>query len=448
MQHEQLRLPSYSPVSSTRTSTKTSVALLPGGASRAIFAFALPALLASSAGCGDDDGSSGTPGCDVSLQPGADDQTAFQTALVEAQTGDTICLEPGTYSFTTELTLTSHGVTIRGTAPGVVLDFAMQDSGGNALKVTGDDFVIEDLAFVNMPGDGIVVDGTTNATFRRLTTRWDAGSVEENGAYAIFPINVTNVLVEGCEVVGASDAGIYIGQSRNIIVRNNVVHGNVAGIEIENSTGADVYDNETYDNTGGILVFNLPNRPVGDGRKVRVFGNTVRENNRANFAIPGNIVAAVPRGTGMLILAADETEIFDNDIQGNLGSGLLMVSWPTLAMFVSGGGDVNPEYDFYPETTYVYGNTFVDNGTDPGSPFDLFGLTSLESIVWDGLVDTAGIMAGTKTNVELCLGENVGGTFMNLDAANGFEMISRDTAPHDCTHPNLSPIVLNPPAAP
>ncbi|MCC7542222.1 MAG: right-handed parallel beta-helix repeat-containing protein [Deltaproteobacteria bacterium] len=406
-------------------------------------------MLASAAGCGDDDdGSSGT----VTLRPSADDQTAFQTAFVEAQTGDTILIEPGTYRFTTELTLTTHGVTLRGTGPDVVLDFAMQDSGGNAIKVTGDDFTIENLTVKNTPGDGVVVDGTTNATFRGLTVSWDAGSVEENGAYAIYPINVTNVLVENCEVVGASDAGIYVGQSRNIIVRNNVVHGNVAGIEIENSTGADVYDNETYDNTAGILVFNLPNLPVKDGRRARIYGNQVRENNRDNFAIPGNIVAAVPRGTGILILAADETEIFDNDIEGNLGAGILQVGWETLEMFVSGGGADDPQYDLYPETTYIYDNRFDGNGTSPGSPFDLFGLTSLEAIVWDGLVDTAGLMAGTKDNamgqLDLCIGPNMGATFMNLDAANGFMNISRDTAPHDCTHDNLSPIVLNPPAAP
>ena len=69
---------------------------------------------------------------------------------------------------------------------------------------------------------------------------------------------------------GASDAGIYVGQSRNIVVRRNQVEFNVAGIEIENSTDADVYDNMATNNTGGILVFNLPGPPVQDGRRTRV----------------------------------------------------------------------------------------------------------------------------------------------------------------------------------
>jgi parallel beta-helix repeat protein len=106
------------------------------------------------------------------------------------------------------------------------------------------------------------------------------------------------VLVEDCEVVGASDAGIYVGQSRDIIVRNNVVHGNVAGIEVENSTNADVYDNRAYDNTAGVLVFNLPNLPVRDGRRCLVRSNTIENNNRANFAPRGSIVARCPRARG------------------------------------------------------------------------------------------------------------------------------------------------------
>ena len=62
-----------------------------------------------------------------------------------------------------------------------------------------------------------------------------------------------NVLIDGCVAIGASDAGIYVGQSQNIIVKNSIAQYNVAGIEIENSFYADVFDNLTS-HTGGILV--------------------------------------------------------------------------------------------------------------------------------------------------------------------------------------------------
>jgi len=41
--------------------------------------------------------------------------------------------------------------------------------------------------------------------------------------------------MEGNVAIGASDAGLYIGQSNNVIVRNNRAEFNVAGIEISSS---------------------------------------------------------------------------------------------------------------------------------------------------------------------------------------------------------------------
>src|SRR4029434_3597221 len=94
-----------------------------------------------------------------------------------------------------------------------------------------------------------------------------------------------------CAAMSASDAGIYVGQSTQIVVRDNRAELNVAGIEIENSTHADVYRNTVTNNTGGILVFNLPGLPVKDGRQTRVYSNHIHDNNTDNFAPKGNIVA-------------------------------------------------------------------------------------------------------------------------------------------------------------
>ena len=105
-----------------------------------------------------------------------------------------------------------------------------------------------------------------------------------------YPVESKNVLIDGCIVIGASDAGIYVGQSQNIIVRNSRAEFNVAGIEIENSYFADVYNNIATNNTGGILVFDLPGLPQQGGHHVRVFKNRSVGNNTDNFAPEGNIV--------------------------------------------------------------------------------------------------------------------------------------------------------------
>ena len=111
------------------------------------------------------------------------------------------------------------------------------------------------------------------------------------------------MLIEDCIARDASDAGIYVGQSENIIVRRNRAEHNVAGIEIENSINADVYENIATDNTGGILVFSLPDLPKKVGRHCRVYNNQIVENNHPNFAPKGNTVASVPAGTGVMIMA-------------------------------------------------------------------------------------------------------------------------------------------------
>src|SRR3546814_8789923 len=89
--------------------------------------------------------------------------------------------------------------------------------------------------------------------YHQLRVEWTAGPKETNGAYGIYPVESSDVLIDSVYVRGASDAGIYVGQSKNIVVRDSIVMENVAGIEIENCYDADVHDNVETKNTGGIL---------------------------------------------------------------------------------------------------------------------------------------------------------------------------------------------------
>ena len=163
------------------------------------------------------------------------------------------------------------------------------------------DFTIEDLALEDTKGDALKVVGGQNIIIRRVRTEWTNGPATENGAYGIYPVQTENVLIDGVVAIGASDAGIYVGQSRNVVVRNSRAERNVAGIEIENTIGADVYDNVAIGNTGGILVFNMPNLPQ-PGHTTRVYRNKVESNNHKNFGAPGSIVSGVPSGSGSVVL--------------------------------------------------------------------------------------------------------------------------------------------------
>jgi parallel beta-helix repeat protein len=342
-----------------------------------------------------------TSACAVALGPSSDDTTAVQTALIEAQSGSTICLCPGTYSFENELSLTVPGVTVRGvgaTRDDVVLDFGAQVAGDDGFTVTADNFTVEHLSVKNSPGNGIVVTGAENVVFRDLKVSWDAGSVTENGAYAVYPVKCNKVIVEDCEVIGAADAGVYVGQSKLAIVRNNVVHGNVAGIEFENTIEGEAYGNDIYDNAAGILVFALPNLDEKISTRTNVHDNTIHDNNRDNFAEPGTVVATVPPGIGFLNLAADDVEIHANDFKGNVTAAIAVASVETFCVLDPGscGANPDPATDPDPEGLYVYANTFSDNGAMPNAPLDLLPTRPIEDVLWDGVEKTAG-------SIDLCL---------------------------------------------
>ena len=412
-------------------------------------------LAALGVGCGDDEtgtGGSGAggggpeacgadalpEGCDVAVSPSDDDTTTLQTALIEATSGDVVCLCPGTYAIQNRLSLTVPNVTIRGagaTRDEVVIDFAGQLAGDAGLAVTADGFVAERFSLKNTPGDGIVVTGAEGVEFRDLKVSWDAGSVTTNGAYAVYPVKSKNVLIEDCEVVGAADAGVYVGQSEFAIVRNNDVYANVAGIEIENTTYAEVYGNRAYDNTAGVLVFTLPKLEKTDGAFANVHDNEVYENNRENFAVAGTVVASVPAGIGVLVLASDDNEIHDNVIRDNASAGIVIVSFQTFGILL-GQTELDPTTDPYTQRTYVYGNTFAGNGTAPSSPIDLIPQRPLEDVIWDGVIDAAGDAP------ELCL-SSTPPSFRNINGVANIDQEanhSTDTSPHECELPLQAPI--------
>jgi parallel beta-helix repeat protein len=242
------------------------------------------------------------------------------------------------------------------------------------------------------------------------------------------------VLIEGSVAIGASDAGIYVGQSSQIIVRNSRAEFNVAGIEIENSTYADVYDNVATNNTGGILVFDLPNLPVQGGQATRVFNNEIHGNNTENFAPEGNIVGNVPPGTGLLVLANDNIEVFENNFRDNKSVNIMVYS------FALGGRTIeDPEYDPYPEQIYIHDNNYDGGGTVPGHAalkawHAVSGLNS-PNIVWGGLVKPS----SDGENI-ICLGETSNESFMDLKGGLDPSDISYDITPHRCNLPRLPSI--------
>ena len=292
----------------------------------------------------------------------------IQDAIDAAQPGDTVRVAPGVYHET--LTMDLSGIVLEGAV--VDGERAVLD-GRNVLSDgvigSGSDLEIRGFAIRDYTANGVMINLGSNITFRDL-------HLDNTGLYGLYPVEVVGVLVEDSSVTRTRDAGIYVGQSKDILVRRNKAFGNVTGIEIENSLNAVVEDNEVWDNTGGILVFGLPNVPSKVSRGCRVINNKVYDNNHENFADPNAIVAAVPPGTGILVLAGDEVEITGNQITGNDSFGVGVASLELLL----GPGDY--DIDPYPERVVVSDNHFEENGNQPAAFVTEAGFPGAD-ILWD-----------------------------------------------------------------
>ncbi|MES2734267.1 MAG: parallel beta-helix domain-containing protein [Bacteroidota bacterium] len=383
-----------------------------------------------------------------------DIEKKLQTQFILAEAGDVILLEEGNFRFKGSLSMDDKkNITIRGKGMDkTILSFKGQTEGAEGLHISnGTNITLEGFTVQDSKGDGIKVKDTDGITFRDIKVVWtdkagQPSSREENGGYGLYPVMCNNVLIEKCETRGASDAGIYVGQSKNIIVRNNRVTQNVAGIEIENSQMADVYDNDTYQNTGGILVFDLPGLAIKKGGNTRVYNNRVRENNFRNFAPKGNIVAKVPSGTGIMVLATSGVEIFNNQITNNRTINTSIVSY-----YITEEPIKDTLYDPYPTAIYIHDNTYQRQKRSPSLKSRMGKLLFLKfgkqvpDILYDGIVNTQLKEANGKVKPEaqICLRNNGNATFANLDAENKFKNISRDMTPYNCEHQPLKAASLS-----
>ena len=375
-------------------------------------------------------------------------QKQLQMQLIKAKPGDVITIPEGVHAINRGLSLNVSGVTLRGVGMDKsILSFRGQVQGAEGLLVNASDFTIEDLAIEDTPGDALKINEGRNIVIRRVRTEWTNGPDEQNGAYGIYPVQAENVLLEDSVAIGASDAGLYVGQSRNVVVRNNRVEFNVAGIEIENTVHADVYGNVARDNTGGILVFNMPDLP-SPGHSTRVFDNEVVGNNTPNFGAEGTPVASVPAGSGVVINSNDRVEIFDNVITDNDTANIIISSY--FASGYQGTREMADDYDPYPETIYVYGNTLSGGGSSPDG-LDLkalkvakFGLTgSFPDVLWDGYVNTDKVDEQGRLLPEyaICV-DNDTAEVLNVDLGNGSENIVIGDEQHRCTHEKLPAVIL------
>ena len=351
---------------------------------------------------------------EIIIEAGPNAHERLQEAMILMKDGDTLIIDSGNYIFEDGLSLDVDNVTIKGKGMNeTILDFKDQKTGAQGLLVTSDKVTLEGFSIMDAKGDALKVIGSKGINMINLKTEWTGGPKSSNGAYGFYPVESEDVLIDGCIAIGASDAGIYVGQSRNIIVRNSIAQYNVAGIEIENSYYADVYNNLASHNTAGILVFDLPDLPQQGGHHIRVFDNKAIDNDTDNFAPEGNIVGEVPRGTGIIIMANSDVEIFNNLISGNGTVNLSIVSY----------GDETDDKNYYPhpKRIQVHNNNYGPSGFDPDLETGdlakaLYEISdgNMPDIFWDGVLPLSQIILGQPKDEQLIIDEEISTSFLTI----------------------------------
>ena len=381
----------------------------------------------------------------------------FQLKLILAEPGDTIKLESGLFPILGTLSMEGkENIVIRGAGMnGTILSFAGQVEGAQGLSITNcTNITLEDFTVQNAKGDAIKCQYVNGITFRRVKAQWLGGPKPTNGAYGLYPVQCENVLIEHCVAIAASDAGLYVGQSKDIIVRFSEAFDNVAGIEIENSTRADVYGNNVHGNAGGILVFDLPDLAVKEGKQVRIFDNIIKDNNIDNFAPEGNIVGKVPSGTGIMVMATEQVEVFDNTIINNKTAGTAVVSY-----YITEEETKDSQYNPYTSAIYIHHNIYRRAPQIPTLDHDIGLLLfvhffrDVPDIIYDGMPDPRyvgdnGLIPDSR---RLCIADNLEAGYLNLDISKNFESwyspfmadFNTDDNECNCTQEPLPEVILN-----
>ncbi|MFS4415222.1 parallel beta-helix domain-containing protein [Maribacter sp. 2307ULW6-5] len=294
------------------------------------------------------------------------DGASIQAAVKRANPGDLIRVFPGTYHenvYIDKDNIGLQGVVIEGEWPTLDGKGEIND----AFLYSGNGILIENFKIINYKGNGIMGQAGNNFVLRN---NW----IIDTGVYGIFPQYGKNGLIEHNVLSKIADAAIYVGMCDNVDVRHNEAFANVAGIEIENSRHCLVENNYVHNNTGGLLAFVTPGLPIKTTFDVIFRNNFVVNNNHENFAAPGSTVAGIPKGTGILIMAADDVIVENNIISGNDNAGVTVVD---LATGAPKANDPNSEGN--PDRVVFLDNMMFNNGNNPTGELKAVMLTKMDT---------------------------------------------------------------------
>ena len=264
-----------------------------------------------------------------------------------------------------------------------ILDFKGQVTGTEGIDLRGRNVSLSDLTILNTLGDGIRATAAEEVSIRNVKVGWETAPDNLKGTYGIYPISSKGVVIEDTETFGASEAGIYVGQSTDAKIIDNWSYQNTVGIEVENSVDTTISGNRTEKNSIGVMVTDIPGLPVY-GRGVKIYNNEIADNNKANELENPSHLSHKQSGVGVLVVAGKDVTISNNRFREHNVSNIVALNYlstgfnrsrmlydPNVRGVVIGKNSHKPKPETEQKVTSLYGWKVQ------GAQFD---------VLWDGRI--------------------------------------------------------------
>jgi len=260
------------------------------------------------------------------------DYPTIQTAVDEAQPGDMVLVEPGTYK--EKVMIETEGITLRGVDRNtVVIDGA--DKFANGITVTSNGVTVENLTVRRFQQNGVLFTGVLpSETGKRGAAAGDTSVLDgyrishvtayNNGLYGIYVFASRNGVIENSYASGHPDSGIYVGQCKpcNVVMTNLLAENNAIGYYGTNaSDNVWLVSSEFSRNRLGIAPNSQEAEKLAPQSSTVVAGNIVGDNDNPNAPkIPEGFFAA-----GIAVGGGTKNVVTKNKVFGHDGAGIIIL---------------------------------------------------------------------------------------------------------------------------
>jgi len=282
--------------------------------------------------------------------------TTIQAAVDAAHPGDSVHVPPGTYR--ENVRVTKDNIRIEGSSAAILDGTGLTGNTGisvspasPASRING--FTLSGLTIQNYSGNGLVL-------LRADNFHINDGNYANNDEYGIFPLLSSGGFIGSNRVSGSNEAGIYVGQSSDVVIEKNQVSDCTIGIEIENSSFIRVSRNTAEGNTIGIAMQVLPSLAVTVTAYIDVTNNRLISNNRINpVTDPDELLSLLPAGVGILNVGGDVVTATHNLAFKNHTAAIIVAQLPPVI------AALDSRIDPFPDHNQIRDNVLMENGEAP-----------------------------------------------------------------------------------